>query len=167
MEYTLLDAIMSKDKKRDDSGSVKFISLPRGVKQLFYNRSLFLVKEWSVVFEGSWDIEAFTSICEEKHYIVIDAVQLESERGGAEDGIKDLFNFIGGTRGEPRLGDRMLAQFEPDIVYLVYQNRRYYEGRRRIAYVSYYERTQKLWFRTSRRKGLELVEAYRKSLMNT
>lgn len=159
-KFTLFDAMKSRDRKRN-SIFIEFQSLPEGIKELQYFRSLFFIKNWYVSFQGTLDLARLNNICKEKNYILMDAEEtgIEKERNN----FRELFNFVGKLKGNPRLGDEFTAYFEPNIEYYIFENYRFYEGRKIITRVSCYEHKQEFCFRTFRRKGLELAEEYRRS----
>jgi len=170
MEYTLLDTIKSGSRIRNEkSGLIQYESLPQGVKELSCLGPWFLGKYWHIVFEGTLDFDRLKKICHDKKYILIDEVE-ESE---GEKHFREGLNYLGATGyiKEQRLGDKLFALSKPDKVYCVYKAKKgiirtYFSlGRKQIACISWYERTQDLYFGTSRSEGLELAEDYRRSLL--
>ncbi len=150
MEYTLLDTIKSTSGIRNETGLIKYQSLPQGVKELSYRRDWLFFKNWWIVFEGALDLRKLEVTCKENNYSLI-----------AEEPVK-LPPLMEETRGFDKKLDEITAVFEaskPDRRYYVYR------GDKELVCINCYEQSKKIYFCTSQRKGLKLAEDYRRSLI--
>lgn len=152
MEYTLLDTIKSKSGKRNETGLIKYQSLPQGVKDLSCRREWLFFKYWWVIFEGALDLSKLEAICRENNYSLI-----------TEEPAKSFpLPFIEETRNlDPTLEKiaKLLDLTKPDSRY------RIYSGEKELVCINWYDHNKDLYFGTSQKKGLKLAEDYRKSLL--
>ena len=166
MAYTLLDLIKSRKRKRNEKGYVEYQSLPEGVKQVFYSRFRLFRKNWAVIFEGEFALTKLKEVCKQKNYLLINAEEVTDDRVEEfKERFKEVLKWydkVAEESGSHRVSKELLSigldLFKPDIAYCAY------EGGKKIAHISWYERNKELYFSTSKKAGLELAENYRSLL---
>jgi hypothetical protein len=149
MGFTLLDTIEGTSGIRNENGLIKYQSLPQGVKELSYRRDFLLFKNWWILLEAPLDLDKLKEICNEKGYLL-----------KAEEPVQSS-NFMKGAKGFDERLDRiaeMLEASKPDKRFYVYK-----DGKELIC-INWYIQNRQLYFSTSKRKGLELAEDYRKAV---